>query len=215
MVTTSSCSGRVSVFLEGVKDTTKIGSKGNEGRWLYVNHEPEIENWYKQFLFVQDVLAFPSSPLTRFVLYKFEPLILHVKCRDLFTAQELYKTAMNCGFRESGINNNNIVAIRISIKLDVPIGFMDHLNIIVNVNENYLQFLTKLSIDRFTENFKKLNQLEEAIQNMEFKREPVKETKEQRRDRKMREGMARREEVREMKQKKKQEKLAAESSNSK
>ncbi|KAL7273889.1 hypothetical protein RUND412_003233 [Rhizina undulata] len=60
VVTTSSCSGRVSVFLEGVKkDTLKgsaqspleavaegplanagIGGKGEGGKWLYVSHDP-------------------------------------------------------------------------------------------------------------------------------------------------------------------------------
>lgn len=67
MVTTSSCSGRLSVFLEGeksiinhgsnrgsqqqqqqeeeeedeVESREKIGGKGAGGKWLYVTHEPE------------------------------------------------------------------------------------------------------------------------------------------------------------------------------
>lgn len=51
--TTSSCSGRVSVFLEGLKKNTKpgysegdtvgkagIGGKGEGGKWLFVSHDP-------------------------------------------------------------------------------------------------------------------------------------------------------------------------------
>ncbi|EGV65023.1 tRNA(Phe) wybutosine-synthesizing methylase [Yamadazyma tenuis] len=211
MVTTSSCSGRVSVFIEGIKDHTKIGSKGNEGRWLYVNHSPDVHNWNANFEYEQDLDTFPDSPLTRFILYKFEPLILHVKCRDLASAQALYKTAMNCGFRESGINNNNVVAIRISIKLDVPIGYLREETPVLTVNENYLKFITKLSVDRFIENFKKLDQLYQAIEilnNTVEVAEEQKETKDQRRQRKIEEGMARRDGVRLAKEQKKLEKLA-------
>jgi tRNA wybutosine-synthesizing protein 3 len=50
LVTTSSCSGRVSVFLEGVREgdvigdeervrKAGIGGKGGGGRWLFVSHE--------------------------------------------------------------------------------------------------------------------------------------------------------------------------------
>lgn len=211
MVTTSSCSGRVSVFIEGIKEKEKIGSKGNEGRWIYVNHDPNIEDWFMKEKFEYEMDQFPVSELTRYILYKFEPLILHVKCRDTLMANELYKTAMNCGFRESGIGNNNIVAIRISIKLDVPIGYYENETPILTVNKNYLKFLTKLSLDRFTENFKKLDQLYrevEALTHRDLKASKApKETKEERRQRKIQEGMAKQEEVRILKQQKKLEKL--------
>lgn len=210
MVTTSSCSGRVSVFIEGIKEQEKIGSKGNEGHWIYVNHEPTINNWYECMDFRYNLDSFPQSELTRFILFKFEPLILHVKCRDNVIANELYKTAMNCGFRESGIGNNNIVAIRISIKLDIPIGYYENDVHILTVNENYLKFITKLSLDRFNENFKKLDQLYKAIvalNSMDLRANVVqKESKEERRERKIKEGMAKREEVRLLKQQRKLEK---------
>lgn len=208
MVTLSSCSGRVSVFVEGIKDHDQIGAKGNEGRWIYVNHNPNIDDWNKQFEYKQNFDSFPESILTRFILYKFEPLILHVKCRDFQMATELYKTAMNCGFRESGINNNNVVAIRISIKLDIPIGYLDNQDIVLNINDNYIRYITKLSIDRFNENFKKLDQLYLAIEKIELPVKEVKETKEERRIRKMQEGIARREDVRKLKEQAKADKAA-------
>lgn len=211
MVTLSSCSGRVSVFVEGIKEHDQIGAKGNEGKWVYVNHNPDIENWNTHFDYKQNFDSFPDSILTRFILYKFEPLILHVKCRNFEMATELYKTAMNCGFRESGINNNCVVAIRISIKLDIPIGYLDNEEIVLNVNDNYIRYITKLSIDRFNENFKKLEQLYQAIKKMELPIKEIKETKEERRVRKMQEGLARRENVRKQKEQMKLEKLQAES----
>lgn len=218
MVTTSSCSGRVSVFLEGIKDISaddiKIGAKGNYGRWIFVTHEPKsLTNWYKSVDFKyeeSDSFGESSDVNTRYILYKFEPLILHVKCRNSEMANKLYSIAMGCGFRESGIGTNNIVAIRISIKLDVPIGFLRQSvdELVSFVSEDYLKIVTKLSLDRFQENFKKLNTLHNAIENSaNDNKVPLKEeSKDERRERKMREGLARREEVRTLKEQKRREK---------
>ncbi|CAK9436288.1 uncharacterized protein LODBEIA_P08460 [Lodderomyces beijingensis] len=211
MVTTSSCSGRVSVYLEGTQD--KLVSKGNEGKWIFVTHEPaETRDWYKTVDFEYGS-RFPSAAAygTRGILYKFEALILHVKCRDLQTSNQLYSLAMSCGFRESGIGSNFNVAIRISIKLDVPIGFLDEDTgkYACFVGEEYLEYLTKLSLDRFEENFRKLKQLYDAIEKYvagsdgagatsenKPKDRPTWESKEERRERMMKEGLKRREELR-------------------
>lgn len=212
MVTTSLCSGRVSVFLEGNKTKTQIGAKGNEGRWLFVTHEPEsLANWQKSVDFQFQPASKPAendsfAESARYILYKFEPLILHVKCRDSASANLLYLTAMSCGFRESGIGSNNIVGIRILIKLDVPIGYLAGETLVSMVSPEYLEVITRLSLDRFRENFRKMDQLDVAIQGMKAPQEEVVESKEERRLRKMREGMERREAVRAEKDKKKQEK---------
>jgi len=218
MVTTSSCSGRVSVFLEGIKNVdlgdTKIGAKGNEGRWIFVTHDPKLlGKWYESVEFVYDS-EYTTDINTRYILFKFEPLILHVKCRDDPTAQQLYNVAMGCGFRESGIGSNNNVAIRISIKLDIPIGYLHKGKLVTFVSKQYLELITKLSLDRFTENFKKMNQLHAAIDAIDDDKTRQKtETKEERRQRKIKEGLARRNEVREMKQLKKAQKEQEEAKN--
>lgn len=210
IVTTSSCSGRVSVFLEGDKGTSesvKIGAKGAGGHWLFVSHDSsKIENWW-----VDKELKFKEIPYdkitdqTRYLLYKFEPFILHVKCRNLEVANRVYTCAMGCGFRESGIGSNNIVAVRISIKLDIPIGFLDEDSneFVAVVSEDYLKLLTKLSLDRFKENLRKIDQLHSAFEKMISLPVVVKaqeETKEERKLRKMLEGMARRDGVRKQKE---------------
>lgn len=217
MVTTSTCSGRVSVFLEGVKninqDGIKIGAKGNHGRWIFVTHDPkDLPDWFNSidFKYTVDGNSYESTDAnTRYILYKFEPLILHVKCRDSEMANKLYSAAMSCGFRESGIGTNNIVGIRISIKLDVPIGFLNEKNqeLTSFVPKDYLRLITKLSQDRFKENFKKLNALHRAVvsvneQNVTYKVE----TKEEKKVRKMREGLARQEEVHALKEQIKKQK---------
>lgn len=228
MVTTSSCSGRVSVFAEGIKNINdindiQIGAKGNHGHWIFVTHDRKsLPNWYKtvDFKYKTDestkILSIISSS-TRYILFKFEPLILHVKCRDLKSANALYSSAMGCGFRESGIGSNNIVGIRISIKLDVPIGFLNKTEsgeeeLISFVTPDYLEVITKLSDDRFKENFKKLDTLYLAIEKLNDKsHEAIEhqhvETKEERKERKIKEGMARREGVLAEKEKKRKAKL--------
>lgn len=216
MVTTSSCSGRVSVFLEGKKEAVlQIGAKGNEGRWIFVTHDSaDLDGWYENVDFTYGA-PIEADATTRYILYKFEPLILHVKCRDLESANALYTAAMGCGFRESGIGTNNIVAIRISIKLDIPIGYYDATNdtLVLMVNKEYLKMITKLSLDRFQENERKISVLENAIEAMKQRggglSKKEEETKEERQERKRREGLARRDGVRAEKEKKKQEKEAA------
>lgn len=228
MVTTSSCSGRLSVFLEGRKqnkelteETTdqtvvRIGAKGDGGRWLFVSHEKEdiIDWWKKEDIMLKydtDIDDSTYSHNTRYVLFKYEPLILHVKCRDFKTASALYSTAMGCGFRESGIGANNNVAIRISIRLDIPIGFMNSDEQIVSVvDESYIRMITKLAYHRFLENERKMellrNRIDEEIMQVNHIELPM-ETKEERKLRKMQEGLARRDEVRKLKEEKRRLKL--------
>ncbi|OWB61973.1 transferase activity protein [[Candida] boidinii] len=244
LVTTSSCSGRASVFIEGsklrksnietsqeqIKETEadnnnnqdisdyKIGAKGEGGHWLFVTHnENEVDGWWKDkgIKFSKDVFQakkvsdFDLS--TRYILFKYEPLILHVKCRNFEAAKLLFTTAMECGYRESGIGANNIVAIRTSIRLDVPIGYIDESKeeLVSIVSEDYLDLMTIMSLDRFKENSRKLNQLYESIDKNIIKSNPiikekqVVESREEKRIRKMKEGMARRDEVRAMKELKK------------
>ncbi|AET41122.1 tRNA methyltransferase TYW3 Ecym_7281 [Eremothecium cymbalariae DBVPG len=168
MVTTSSCSGRVSVFIEGnkvIKDKgIKLGGKGEGGRWLFVTHEKtEVLNWLESFEDEMDWetssidISKGSSLANRFVLYKFEPFILHVKCRDFDTASKLFKTAMSCGFRESGIGSNYIVALKISIKLDIPIGYLDtdKGKITMFVSKDYISLIDRICMGKFDENEKK------------------------------------------------------------
>lgn len=132
-VTTSSCAGRVAVYLEGeaksqatsesygVQDVpvdadssvpTFGGGKGG-GKWLYISHEPvELEQLsapgalLSKFGFSKNVeVAFPpASTAVRFVHLKFEPMILHVLAGSAESAQTMLGAAMAAGFRESGIS---------------------------------------------------------------------------------------------------------------
>ncbi len=110
---------------------------------------------------------------------------------------------MSCGFRESGIGSNNTVAIRINIKLDVPVGLLDEKNkdrLIFFVSKRYISILDKLTVSKFIENKKKMDELYNKIdkeiisvplEDESTKNQEVKETKEERRERKRKEGLER------------------------
>lgn len=225
MVTTSSCSGRISVFLEGTKshnNEVKVGGKGQGGRWLFVSHDQDnVVGWFDRLIHgqldekialseskVDDISIFDG--MTRYVLYKYEPFILHVKCRDSEVASKLYNTAMSCGFRESGIGSNNLVAIRINIKLDVPIGYLDESDDSLGlfVTEQYISLLDKMTLTKFTDNAKKMNQLYDKIESdiinqnidtLSNGKDHI-ETFEERRQRKMKEGLERQRKLKELNQ---------------
>ncbi|AGO13823.1 AaceriAGL045Wp [[Ashbya] aceris (nom. inval.)] len=206
MVTTSSCSGRVSVFVEGRKAGSKPGGKGDGGRWLFVSHDKEqVRGWRAAHDLDWDVARPGDGELAgRFMLYKFEPFILHVKCRDFTAAARLLRVAMACGFRESGIGSNNLVAVRISIKLDAPIGRLDETTgrIRMFVSPEYVDLLDELALGKFMENERKMQELYKAIEDEIIhgsSEQPVQKDcdKLERRERKRREGLERQRQLRE------------------
>ncbi|MCJ1355808.1 MAG: hypothetical protein MMC33_005800 [Icmadophila ericetorum] len=130
LVTTSSCAGRITVFLEGTKaegngaehadDELQItqpsvpGGKGRGGRWLFVSHE-RID--FKSTLIEQPLSKLfsmghqidgrpPLDPKkTRYVRFQFEPMILHIMAASLQHAKPILSAAINAGFRETGLQS--------------------------------------------------------------------------------------------------------------
>ena len=89
LVTTSSCAGRISVFLEGRRPQEKqqeqrqfapSGGKG-AGKWLYVSHEAvkEARSFHELFGMVGigdiDRINIEKAPAPRLVHFHFEPLV--------------------------------------------------------------------------------------------------------------------------------------------
>lgn len=73
---------------------------------------------------------------------------------------------MAAGFRESGIGSNNLVGIRISLKLDAPIAKLDpETRRIVPLvsNEFVVNHLDTMMRDRFRENFRRRDVLHRGI----------------------------------------------------
>ncbi|KAF8864624.1 hypothetical protein BDZ45DRAFT_568245, partial [Acephala macrosclerotiorum] len=130
-VTTSSCAGRVSVFLEGKRKTFRedvgvegklegreksagVGGKGGGGRWLFVSHDPikkeEGNNWVEVLGMKRGDVETLQEQMgdvmeRRLIHFKFEPMILHVLTASLQHAQKVLSAALQAGFRESGALN--------------------------------------------------------------------------------------------------------------
>ncbi|KAI9786424.1 MAG: hypothetical protein M1839_006884 [Geoglossum umbratile] len=213
LVTTSSCAGRVSIFLEGkrkndssvtegvplnetaIRDLSKqgrlagVGGKGLGGRWLYVSHDPiplpseEIEGvseFMKLFGLSAQGPGVSHSDNTRYVHFKFEPMILHILAASLKHAQFVLNAALQAGFRESGainITSNSegettpIIAVRsMGLAFDSVIGYLHDSSdsaptspIFSSVGEPYLRSLVAIGNIRFQENTRRIKRFVEAL----------------------------------------------------
>ena len=132
-VTTSSCAGRMAVYLAGppkqsvqvdpfvdeeqplssIVTRSSTSGKGG-GRWLFTSHTPlNLEQYQADGALLQKLgfsrgaqMAFPigeSAP--QFVHLKFEPMILHIATSGQQQAQVALTAALEAGFRESGIGS--------------------------------------------------------------------------------------------------------------
>ncbi|KAF9589011.1 hypothetical protein IFM89_018250 [Coptis chinensis] len=150
--TTSSCSGRISILLQPLpQNTAKTkNKKAKGGKWVFITHELAKAN------IVIDLL-FPPNKSTEDgeLVFRFEPFILAVECKDVSAAQSLVATAISCGFRESGITSVNnkrvIIAIRCSIRLEVPFGTVGN----VMVSKEYVEYLVGIANEKMESNRKR------------------------------------------------------------
>ncbi|KAF3918053.1 hypothetical protein ABW21_db0205306 [Orbilia brochopaga] len=235
IVTTSSCSGRVSVFLEGRKEVhndsrnrdsdsiqeslenlAAVGGKGGGGKWLLVTHDPLSPSLLAQdggagaedFDFLASIFGgiqsqqSSASPLslseeTRYIHFKFEPMILHVLTEDLEIANKLLVCATASSFRESGIVNplrNPVVAIRTTgLAFDAPIGVFNSATGTIDrlVEPSALRTLAKLANDRLQENFRRIATLHAKLMSALTTPTMDVESKEERAKRKRSEGLER------------------------
>ncbi|KAF8472664.1 tRNA wybutosine-synthesizing protein, partial [Kalaharituber pfeilii] len=257
VVTTSSCAGRVAVFLEGVKRklgqsdepileegssiqddpnysrtevslkngvpteqvTSRpagIGGKGHGGQWLYVCHNPaklELLSWVNLcreyptgYHCCMDEITKPEGSHhhnhsvaedTRFLHFKFEPMILHVMTESIGLAQKILKLAISAGFRESGIMNPTApatLAIRTTgLAFDCIIGHFhpSTLKICQTVDDAYLGMLAQVAYARFAENERRRNLFSDMLQRDSPEGPLNWEDKDKRRERKRAEGLVR------------------------
>ena len=181
LVTTSSCSGRFAVYLEGQKKgtadendsidrplVTSSGGKGG-GQWLFVTHTA-LPNPPSTSMMLAGTDSLPStysgepfSSSSRLVHFKFEPMILHILASSLDAARKVLSAAQTAGFRESGISSIAdktdmvMVAVRSTgLSTDSPIGHLairdDQPVIALSVSDEYVQGLVRLANDKFVVN---------------------------------------------------------------
>ncbi|KTW28578.1 hypothetical protein T552_01839 [Pneumocystis carinii B80] len=176
LVTTSSCSGRIAIYVES-DVANSIGGKGLGGRWLMVRHEP-----WEDGLEDLDILSkicgeypvrrvdFKESKRGRLIHFKFEPMILHIMSETISTARAFLSSALSSKFRESGLilsKKNNIIAVRSSIGFSCPIGYLkkeENVEFVeLLVDEKYLYLLIDMANKRFKENERRRDMLYKNI----------------------------------------------------
>lgn len=132
--TSSSCSGRIVLI-------TNSGEKGN-AKWLFKSHKKVDGN--KIFDLVQN-----NGPLW----FLQEPFILHVKAKDLESAQELLTIAKNSGLKISGITSikNCSIEIRSTERMETLLT--------KDCNKGYVFLLVKEANNRLKKTKEKMNNL--------------------------------------------------------
>lgn len=138
--TTSSCSGRISLFLQ-----PQGRKKG--GCWIYVQHgEAESDEVHRSVQCGQDGLA----------TFRFEPFILAVECRTTEDAFALVSLAIQAGYKASGVTSigkRNLVSIRGSTRLEVPVAKDGEWL----VPREYLDFLVEQANRKWVENKQRID----------------------------------------------------------
>jgi len=142
--TTSSCSGRITL-MKGVK-------KG-QSEWLYKTHTEanfkEINQTLQQH---QDEIRF-----------LFEPLIIHIKCKDQNTISNLLTLLHQNGFKKSCIisTKNNILEVNDTGKMETILR-RDL------INTDYLNLLIKEANKRLKKTKENIKKLEKLFSNQSY-----------------------------------------------
>jgi tRNA wybutosine-synthesizing protein 3 len=164
--TISSCSGRIVLWCEKTLEFP--------GSWLFVSHDPlplsDSDAFTLLFEKANVVEKSQYEKEGKQLLYlKFEPFILHVESTSYEKAKELFTRVYNLGWRNSGMipSKKNVVIIKSTLKLDVPIGYFDPRtrNVSLIVEKEYLEFLIQIGRAKFQENQKRTTILLEALQS--------------------------------------------------
>lgn len=177
VVTTSSCSGRISIF-HGAADPAN--AKG--GEWLLISHET-LGDARSSWAVLTDALQKrgggggnggadggggvqrgggvadgndQGGTVTSLLL---EPFVLHAECANAEIAQLILEAAREVGFRESGVSLGRrrvMVQLRtLAFRLEVPLA----LNGAVLITPTYFETLVGLANERLIENGKRIDRL--------------------------------------------------------
>jgi len=147
--TTSSCFGRI-VLLK------MYGEKKNQSEWIYKSHAPVSAGELWQIL---------NGLKGRFKVWlKFEPFILHVRCRSLEATIRILGLARDNGLKKSGIiaaTSSFVVEIEGTDKLET-IVYRDKLLI----TKDYLEELVRELNKKFKANKAKVKRFERAVHSL-------------------------------------------------
>ncbi|XP_073302824.1 tRNA wybutosine-synthesizing protein 2/3/4 [Primulina huaijiensis] len=176
--TTSSCSGRISVFSHPTNHSA-LKKKAKGGTWIFISHDPVHPSSLLPLLYPASSDPPPSRVTSESdhleshsIVFRFEPLIIAVECRDLEAAQCLVSLAISSGFRESGITSVSkrvIIAIRCSIRLEVPLG--DSIKLVVS--QEYVEYLVGVANEKMEANRKRTDLFLSTLIKNGFSSSPI------------------------------------------
>ena len=151
-----------------VSNNSDISSGKGHGTWLISSHATITTN---EFIKVLDSHAKICGGYA--LIFKHEPLLLHIAAANMSRARQLLTIACNLGFRESGLvvtSKRITVAIRShSLSLTVPIASSGNLR----PDDSYINQLVQEANERFYRNEKKLNALEEEVKSNLFQNDTM------------------------------------------
>ncbi|KAJ9566092.1 hypothetical protein OSB04_002058 [Centaurea solstitialis] len=181
--TTSSCSGRISILSTPTATATAttaaaaaVKKKAKGGTWVFITHELANPNSVQTLIFPESTRSVNQEKQENHgnqenqenLVFRFEPLIIAVECKDVISAQKLVSLAISCGFRESGITSVSskriIVAIRCSIRLEVPLGDTGK----IMVSREYLNYLVGIANEKMEANRKRSESFHDALLKIGF-----------------------------------------------
>jgi tRNA wybutosine-synthesizing protein 3 len=165
-VTLSSCSGRIAIFDPKDNDNQVVNEEEDErggkgrGEWILVSHEPVDPSSIPPLL---------TKACTGKLIFKHEPLLLHVAASSLTRGRQFLSLALQLGFRESGLvvtPSRVTIAVRShSLALTVPLAYSGALR----PPDGYLIALVEEANQQMQSNLKKLNRLESEIKQIFFR----------------------------------------------
>uniref|UniRef100_A0ACD5UZW0 Uncharacterized protein n=1 Tax=Avena sativa TaxID=4498 RepID=A0ACD5UZW0_AVESA len=166
LFTTSSCSGRISVLAQPSpkphSSEPKPKKKARGGGWVYISHDPADPDAVVKLLF--SGTGGRAKGAGDELVFRFEPMIVAVECRDVLAAASLVAAAIHAGFRESGITSlqrRAMVAIRSSIRMEVPLGLTDELV----VSPEYIRYLVSIANCKMEANKKRMDGFLDLLQS--------------------------------------------------
>lgn len=146
--TLSSCSGRI-VLIKNLE-------KKQPGMFVFKSHEKVEIGELKRAL--ENVSRSKET-----LIFKQEPPILHIACKNLKDAERLLKKAQQAGMKHSGIisvaSNRIIIEVIGSEQLAFPIADRGR----VLVDDRFLKILVREANKRLEKGWQKINKLEKII----------------------------------------------------
>jgi tRNA wybutosine-synthesizing protein 3 len=149
--TTSSCSGRIILM----KDHEKKGP----GMFLFRAHEKVIFSTLKKE--IEDALKISKET----ILFKQEPCLLAISCRDLETQGKLFSLARNNGWKRSGIVTTDkkfIIELVSTENISFPIADKG----IILVSDDFLKVVLKKANSNLEKTWDKIKRLEGLIEKI-------------------------------------------------